>query len=121
MVNQVVVTLRQIERLGQLLDQLVSLGVNQFSDIQFVIDEPEALLDKARTAAVADARRKAELMSRAAGAVLGHVLTIRETGAQRPQPRFAARMATAESVPVAAGTETLSVTVEVRFALESGS
>ena len=118
-VHQVVVTLRQMERLGPLLDQLVSLGVNQFSDIQFAIDEPETLLDKARTAAVEDAQRKAELMSRAAGVVLGNVLTIRETGRQRPQPRFAARMATAEGVPVAAGTETLSVTVEVRFALES--
>ena len=116
--NQVSLTVRDMNRVGELLDTVVRLGANQLHDVQFSLRDPEAFLDQARIAAVKDARRKAELFSTAAGVTLGRVLSIEEIADQRPQPVFMARASVAESVPVAPGQETLTVTVSGRFALD---
>jgi uncharacterized protein YggE len=116
--NQVSLTVRDMNRVGELLDTLVRLGANQLHDVQFSLRDSEAFLDQARIAAVKDARRKAELFSTAAGVTLGRVLSIEEIADQRPQPVFMARASVAESVPVAPGQETLTVMVSIRFALE---
>jgi uncharacterized protein len=116
--NQLSLTVRDVNRVGELLDALVRLGANELYDVQFALSDPEPLLDQARIAAVKDAKRKADLFSTAAGATLGRVLSMEEIGSQRPQPVFMARASVAESVPVASGQETLTVTVSVRFALE---
>jgi uncharacterized protein YggE len=116
--NQLSLTVRDVNRVGELLDALVRLGANELYDVQFALSDPEPLLDQARLAAVKDAKRKAEIFSTAAGATLGRVLSMEEIGSQRPPPAFMARASVAESVPVASGQETLSVTVSVRYALE---
>ena len=59
--NQVTVTVRKLDRLGDILDKLVSLGSNQLNGVRFEIENPEPLLDQAREAAVLDALRKAKL------------------------------------------------------------
>ena len=51
------------------------------SGIEFVVSEHGKLLDKARTEAIADARRKAELYAAAAGMKVGRVMAISEEGA----------------------------------------
>ena len=116
--NQLSLTVRDVNRVGELLDALVRLGANELYDVQFALSDPEPLLDQARIAAVKDAKRKADLFSTAAGATLGRVLSMEEIGSQQPRPVFMARASVAESVPIASGQETLTVTVSVRFALE---
>jgi uncharacterized protein len=116
--NQVTVTVRDVTRVGELLDALVRLGANQLHEVQFTLGDPEPLLDQARVAAVKDAKHKAELLSRAAGAMLGQVLGIEEVSSNKPQPVFMARASAAESVPIASGQEILTVTVSVRFMLQ---
>jgi uncharacterized protein YggE len=74
--NEVRVTVREIEKSGALLDQVVTAGANQISGIAFDVADPQAAADEALKMAIADARRKAELMAAAAGVRIVRVLDI---------------------------------------------
>lgn len=116
--NTVQVTVRDLNRLGALVDTLVRLGANQLYHVNFLIENDAALLDKARVAAVHEARRKAQLFSTAAGVQVGRVLSIHEAGSSQPPPIPMRHTLMAESVPVAPGEQALTVQVTVVFALE---
>ena len=118
--NQVEVKVRDITRVGEVLDQVVTLGANQASSINFLVSDAERRKDEARRKAVENAMHRARLLAEAAGAKLGPVLTITEEvmGPRPPRPMVARSSMSAESVPIESGSETLSVRVEVAFALE---
>jgi uncharacterized protein YggE len=119
--NTVQVTARNLEKLGELLDAVVQAGANQMNGISFRIDKPDQLLDQARKSAVADARRKAQMIADEAGVVLGRPVSITESGGgPPPQPMFRGRMmmAAAEAVPVAGGEQELSLSVSVVYELK---
>jgi uncharacterized protein YggE len=119
--NQVRVRVRDLARLGRVLDAVVQAGSNQISGIVFDIDDPTDLLDAARKRAVADARRRAELYAAAAGVRVGRVLTISEESLYRPPPQPLARAAAMEmqaAVPVATGEQEPRARVHVLFGLE---
>jgi uncharacterized protein YggE len=113
--NQLTVKIRDISRLPALLDLAIAAGANEMSGIEFMVSEQSKLLDQARSDAVADARRKAELYARAAGAKLGRVVAISEEGAAAP-PRPLTQMRVG-AVPVAPGEQTLRANVTVSYEL----
>ena len=116
--NQVSVLVRDLKALGGLLDKLVSLGANQVNGLSFEVSKAETLKDDARKEAVANARRRAELLAAAAGAEVGDVVTISEEasfGGPRPMGMRAAK---ADMVPIEAGTETLEARVTVTWKLK---
>ena len=76
--NQVRITVRDVKRLGEILDQAISLGANQMHGIAFEVSTAETLKDDARKPAMQNARRRAEFYATAAGAQLGPVLRIAE-------------------------------------------
>jgi len=116
--NSVLVSVSPVEKVGSVLDRLVAAGANQLGSVSFAVGEPTPLLDEARHKAIADARRKAEIYAAAAGAKLGRVLRIEESG-PTPVPMVAmARMEAAAAVPIAPGQLELGVTVSVTWALE---
>ena len=80
MTNQVQVVVRDLDKIGDILDQLVTLGANQTNGLSFEASKAETLRDDARKEAVANAKRRAELYAAAAGVELGEVLTIDEGG-----------------------------------------
>jgi uncharacterized protein YggE len=118
--NLVTVRLRDLTKLGTILDQAVTLGVNQGGDIRFTNDNPEKTVTEARTAAVKAAFAKARTLAEAAGVKLGRVLKITEDVA-RPEPQPVMRMQMAkqasDAVPVATGENSYSVDVNVTFAI----
>ncbi|HEY3224468.1 MAG TPA: SIMPL domain-containing protein [Pseudolabrys sp.] len=114
--NQVTVRIRDIDSLPTVLDRAIGAGANEMSGIEFVVSEQSKLLDQARDDAIADARRKAELYAKAAGAKLGHVVSISEEGPAPPQPRPMQAMR-AGAVPVAPGEQTLRAIVSVSYEL----
>jgi len=116
--NQVRVKVRDLDRLGRVLDQQVGQGANLVYGIHFGMQEPRSLMDEARKRAIADARRKAELYATAAGLKLGRVVVVQEAGAAMPHPEFAPRMAMAGAVPVAPGEQEIQASVSVTFTLE---
>src|SRR3954469_3434799 len=120
--NSITVTKKQIADAGRLLQAAIAAGVNQTSGLSFSVSAPSRGRDEGLRAAFADARAKASLLAQAAGRTLGPAMTITELGSQSPQPprpMGVRAMATvvAEQVPVESGTEELSFTVAVVFAL----
>jgi hypothetical protein len=116
--NTVDVRARDLKRLGELLDGLIGLGANQMHGLSFEVSEAETLRDEARKAAIANARRRAELYAAAAGAKVGEVLAISEdTIHPPPRPYAMARKAGAEVMPIEPGSETLEARVSVTWAL----
>jgi hypothetical protein len=119
--NRVTVKVRDVTKVGGVIDTLVGAGANDIGNISFEVSQASKLLDDARENAVADARRKAEIYAKAAGVALGAPLSISEEGA--PQPMFRAKMAmpmAAAPPPIAHGEETLSISVSVTWAIKQG-
>lgn len=117
--NQLSVRIRDLSKLGEILDKSVTLGVNSGGGIQFLTENTEGALMQARKKAVASAIAKATVLSEAAGVKLGKILEIRE-GARGISPRpmremAIARSMAADAVPVAAGENSYSVSVQVRW------
>ncbi|KOF21341.1 membrane protein [Ensifer adhaerens] len=120
--NGVSVRVRDLAKLGEIVDKSVTLGVNQGGGIQFTNDKPEGAITEARKAAVADAIEKAKVLAEAAGVSLGNIVNITEQGFRpEPVPMMRAGMAkeyAADSVPVATGENSYNVTVNVTFAIK---
>ena len=119
--NSVTVMVRKLDILGKVLDTAVSEGSNVLNGVSFTLADPEPRRDEARKAAVADARRKAELYAAAAGVALGNVIIIGEAGGyQPPVPVYAKTMAAdaASSVPVAAGEQIVAADINIVWAIK---
>jgi uncharacterized protein len=117
--NQVTVHVRDLNKMGEVLDKLVSVGANQMNGITFEISTAETLRDAARKDAVANARRRAELFAAAAGVKVGKVVSIVEGAMIEPRPFVkAGRMAAMDAVPVERGTQSLEATVTVTWELD---
>lgn len=116
--NEVAVLVRDLDKLGDILDRLIGAGANQAAGLSFEVSTAETVLDEARKQAVANARRQAEVYATAAGAQIGEVLTITEGEAAPPPRPVFARAMKAEAVPIERGTETLESTVTITWALK---
>jgi uncharacterized protein YggE len=121
--NTVYVTLRDITKLGELLDAVVTAGANSINSIQFDVADREAALSEARKLAVENAQKQAEELATAAGVNLGQVLSINSSTPSAPVPMYDYRVgmggaaAAAESaVPVSAGQ--LIITLDVYMSYE---
>ena len=118
--NEVVVLVRDLGKLGTVLDDLVTAGANQIQGLSFEVSKAETLKDEARKEAIANALRRAKLLAAAAGAEVGQVLQIsEETSSDGPVPYAAPRFAKAQgSVPIERGTSTLEARVTTTWALK---
>lgn len=119
--NSLSVRVRELDKLGDILDRAVTLGVNQGGGVRFGNSDPSAALATARAAAVQDALARAETLAKAAGVALGDLLEIAEQSHMpMPRPLHASRamaMADTEAVPIEAGENSYRVTVQVRIAI----
>jgi uncharacterized protein YggE len=118
--NNVTVMVRDIPRLGGVLDKAVAAGANSIYGVGFGHNDPSALLDKARPLAVADARRKADIYATAAGARIGRLIVLTEEPGRPPIvsfPRAYAAPAAFAPTPIEAGEDKLTVIVTTRFEL----
>jgi uncharacterized protein YggE len=117
--NTVTARVRALDSIGGVLDDVLEAGANMFNGLSFGLQDPQPALDAARTAAVADARRKAELFATAAGVTLGPIVSISEAqdgGGPQPMFRMDAAMAS-DGVPVVAGELTVAARVTVVWAI----
>jgi uncharacterized protein len=114
--NEVTVKIRDISKVSDVIDRLLGAGANSLSGIEFLVADPATALDQARSQGMADAKHKAEIYARAAGAGLGRPVSISE---ETPGPRFmrSAAAASAASTPIAVGQSTLHISVSVTFEL----
>jgi hypothetical protein len=121
--NTLTVKIRDLAKVGAILDRSVKLGINQGGQIVFTNNDPEGALSDARRQAVEKAMAKARTLTQAAGVTLGDVVEIGESvqPPMPPQPMYRMAMtkeAASDAVAISAGENTYSVSVDVIFALE---
>jgi uncharacterized protein len=117
------VTLDHLSAAGTQISRAVRAGGNATTvdGVSLNLSDTGTLLASARARAVADAKAKASAYARAIGRPLGPVVSMSETTPPPqpvyPEPFAAASGRAASSVPVHPGTQQVSVTVTVVFAL----
>lgn len=114
--NMLGVTLRDINKTSQTVDDAVTAGGNntQIQGLSFAIENPDDLKQQAREKAVADARAKAETLAKSAGVSVGDAITISESSVT---PVFDAR-APGASTPIQPGELDVTVDVSVTWGIK---
>ncbi len=118
--NTLSVRVRDLDRLGEVLDAVVQNGANNFNGLNFGLQDPQPAQDAARKVAVADALRKAQLYALAAGVTLGDVLTISEAPQRGVSPvmmTMEADMMQSRAVPVSQGELSVAASITVVYAI----
>lgn len=116
--NVVEVTARDLADLGSIIDGALSAGATSLDGLSFRVDDPHEAERAARTAAVAEARARAEVLAEAAGVTIAGVADIVEGGPPPswPQSKSSRMLQAADAgTPVEAGTTEISVSVTVTF------
>jgi uncharacterized protein YggE len=121
--NQLTIRFHDIRSSGKILDALVAEGANQINGPNLTVEHPEAALDEARAAAVANGRARAELYARTLGLRVVRVVAISESGGYAvpppapPPPPMMARMDVAQT-RIEPGEQKLQVSVSMTFELQ---
>lgn len=121
--NTVYVTLRDLDKLGDLLDTIVQAGANTVNSIQFDVADKDAALKTARAEAVKDATAKAQELAEAAGVQLGELQSVSFLDNQ-PYPIFDGKgggggaASEAAAVPIQPGQLTFNVTVNLSYEIK---
>jgi len=76
--NNVMVTIRDLESVGTVVDVAVEAGANNIYGIEFRIDDPSSVESEARQRAVEDAAAKAAELAELTGVQVGAVVSISE-------------------------------------------
>jgi uncharacterized protein YggE len=118
------VTVRQTDKVGDLLAAAVNAGANAVNYIQFSIEDRTALESQARKLAVDDARSRAEELAGLMGLTLGEPLQVTE-GSSGSTPVYglggggAYAASVAAPPPISQGTLSVDMSVTVTFAVSS--
>lgn len=119
--NRLAVRLRDVSKIGAVLDLAAAAGVSDINGPVFGIADPQSLQDEARKKATADAKRTAELLAQSLGVKIGSVREIIDKAVPRavPEPRMLRATATAmgSPTPIEGGELTASASVTVTFEL----
>jgi uncharacterized protein YggE len=119
--DSVYVTVRDLTRLGALLDSSVNAGANSINSISFDVADKTGALSQARLAAVANAKNQADELTGATGVSLGVVQTISYYDSTVPvaiQMSRAAMDSSASSVPVQSGSMQITTTVTIVYEIK---
>ena len=112
------VVVRDLDRVGPLVDAAVRAGANQVHSIRFTVHDAEAARQQALQQAMADGLRQARILADAAGLTLGPLQTVDEVRVQGPPEApvpvsLVAREAAA--LPVVPGELRLEASVRLTF------
>ena len=127
--NQASVKIRNLSNIGTIIDQVTEAAGDlvRINGINFNIENPQPLQDEARTDAVADMKRKAEMLAELAGVKLGRLVYLNEGAAYAPpQPLYARGVtdsfAMEDAATVISGGELeFSVTVQGVFLIDEAA
>ncbi len=112
--NSVYVTVRDLSKLGQILDAVVRNGANNINGINFDVTDKAKAVSEARTLAIQQAKQMAQEMASAAGVSLGDLQTMNVYASNGPVPMFEAKgggaaASVAATVPTSSGQLVLSM------------
>ena len=117
--EQILVTVRDLDKAGDVVDAAAAKGANNVNGISFESADPVKAQNDARAAAVAAARTSAQAMANAGNVSLGAVVSITDASQISPIWYPAARGAINDAAtPIQPGTQDLTATVTVVFAID---
>jgi len=120
--NVVAVTIRDLDKAGDVIDGALAAGATTLDSISFRVDDQTAAEKQAREAAMAEANAKAQTLASAAGVSITGVAAISETSAPTPYPIYYRGMAESAArdvaTPVQPGTNEVTVTVSVVYVID---
>jgi uncharacterized protein YggE len=119
--TEIMVRLRDLERLGAVIDAAVDAGANRVLGLSFGLSDPRAIGDAARRDAIAEGRRRAEFYAEAAGVTLGGLLALDDFDNAAPMPRMMemdVASSSAGDMPVAPGETVVTVRMRLVYAIE---
>lgn len=119
--NNVNLKVRDLDKLGKVLDALVASGANQVNGPSFEIDQPDAVQDEARRAALGKAQARAQMYAKSLGLQVRRIVSISEGGGfnppmPMPMVRMAA-MAKDAGTEVSPGENSVGANIDVVFEL----
>lgn len=114
--NQLSITVRDLAKLGAVVDATVSAGATNVSQISFGLTNPVSAENTARIAAVKALQDKASLYANATGYRISRLVNLGEGGGYqvqppRPMPMMAFKAAGADATPVEAGSVKVRVDI----------
>lgn len=120
--NTVYVTVRDLDKLGDLLDTVVTAGANTINSIQFDVADKSEALKTARAEAVKNARTQAQELADASGVKLGEIQSIGFYDSS-PSPVFDGKgggggVAAEAAVPIQPGQLTFTATVSITYTIQ---
>ncbi|MFN2275656.1 MAG: SIMPL domain-containing protein [Anaerolineales bacterium] len=122
--SSVEITIRQLDRVGDIITAGLDAGANNIYGVNFILSDPQSVIDQARTAAIADARDRAEAMAAGFGVQLGKIVSISEGINGVPSPVYNAAVGKGDGVggggagvTVSPGQTTVNVQVYVTYAI----
>ena len=120
--NQVNVIVRDVAKLGDVLDKVVAAGANNIYGVNFSVADTSKLEDDARAKAIADAKDRAASLAQLAGVTLGDVVNVSEV-IGGPVPVYSV-MDSAKTglggggAPIQPGELEVNMSVQVTFAIK---
>ena len=121
--NTVYVTVRDLEGLGDLLDDAIAAGANSINSIQFDVADKTAAVSEARDLAVKDAEVQAQELADSAGVTLGEIQNISSYDSS-PYPIAEGKgggggaMAADTAVAIQPGQLTITVSVNTTYGIK---
>jgi hypothetical protein len=122
--NGVQVTVRDLDRVGAIVDAATSAGANRVDGVTFAVENVEAPKSQARAQAMQSARAKADQLAGLAGVHVVGIKSIQESDASatpvrfQPQAAVAAAPAAAPAPPVSPGTQEVQTEVQVTYIVQ---
>jgi uncharacterized protein len=118
--NAVSVTVRDLNKLGDAIDDGLAAGATTLDGVAFRVDDPAKAQDEARKQAMAQAKAKAQTLASGAGVSIKGVASINETSAALPPPIYYAGDKLGAAVrdaatPIQVGTNDVMVTITVEY------
>ena len=113
--------IRQMDKVSDIIGAAGTIGLNQVGNLTFAIDNPEQLKQAAREKALAQAKEKAEALSKVVGVKLGAIISFSESSNDNPQPpiytldKSVAGMGGGPAPTVEAGSNEITIIATVEY------
>jgi len=115
--NSVSATVRNLAKIGAIIDAAVDAGANQVSGPNLVRSSAASLYRAALRAAIADARGKARTIAAASGLHIRRITDVAESSAAPSPTPLTVKASADASTPVETGSTLVEATVTVTFAV----
>jgi uncharacterized protein YggE len=121
--NTVYVTVRDLTKLGEMLQAVVTSGANNINGITFDIIDKDTLASEARKQAVENARKQAQDIADAAGVELGELMYVNVYYSGTTYPQYEGKggggaYSADLSVPVSAGKMVVTAEVNMTYKIK---